>query len=391
MPQNNNLRGLRSRILARHWQTEHHAEAISICRAIADDPETDAAELRATVEEVLNRGICPAFGPAAKCATRLLAHGPDCALFAARAHFNWVCGHTDDAISDLRSALSILPQQPQILHRLALIELEAGHAFDAFRSSGTALCFDPQLQAARIVFIIAQRLLANKAVVDVLFAGETLHFNLSGKTFTVDSAHVCGRLEESDELKTLHEFREHWPVMVDIGGNVGNHSVAFLRGFRPEKLFVYEVNPRCLPILEDNLARNHMPGCEYEIRPYAVGATRGKLFLPRHDDLNTWLQEQAEGEGESVDVVPLDDELAEADFLKIDVEGMELDVLKGAKRLVAQSRPWIYIEVQHYNRAAFDAWMQAHGYRAEKTFEYSDYSNVIAAPRTDSFMDIQAS
>lgn len=385
MPQNtDNLRGLRAKILARHWQTERHAEAVAICRTIADDPEADAAELRATVQEVLNHGIYPAFSPAAKCVTRLLAQGPDSALFAARAHFNWVCGHTDDAISDLRSALSILPQQPQTLHKLALIELEAGRAFEAFRSSAAALYFDPNLNIARIVLIIAQRLLTNKAVVEVPFAGETLRFNLSGKTFTVDSAHVCGRLEESGELQTLHELRERWPVMVDIGGNVGNHAVAFLRGFCPKKLFVYEVNPRCLPILEGNLARNITSGCAYEIRPRAVGAARGKLFLPRHDDLNTGLQEQAEGEGESVDVVPLDDELAAADFLKIDVEGMELDVLKGAERLVSRSRPWIYIEVQHYNRAAFDAWMQAHHYRAEKTFEYSAYSNVIAAPRTDS-------
>jgi FkbM family methyltransferase len=385
MHQNNdNLRGLRAKVLARHWQTERHAEAVAICRTIADDPESDAAELRATVQEVLNRGICPAFSPAAKCVTRLLAHGPDSALFAARAHFNWVCGRTDDAISDLRSALSILPQQPQILHKLALIELEAGRSFDAFRSSGTALCFDPQLQVARLVFVIAQRLLTNKAVVEIPFAGETLRFNLSGKTFTVDSAHVCGRLEESGELQALHELRGQWPVMVDIGGNVGNHAVAFLRGFRPGKLFIYEVNPRCLPILEDNLARNRMPGCQYEIRPRAVGAARGKLFLPRHDDLNTGLQEQAEGEGESVDVVPLDDELTTADFIKIDVEGMELDVLKGAEGLISRSRPWIYIEVQHYNRAAFDAWMQAHRYRAEKAFEYSAYTNVIAAPGTDS-------
>ena len=374
------LRGLRAKIISRYWQTARHADAASVCTNIANDPEADATELREAVYEVFTHNIYSAFLPAAKCASRLLDQSQDTSLYTARAHFNWVCGRTKDAIADLQAALSILPQQPLILYKLALTELEAGCPFDAFRSSGTALCFDSKLHAARIIFIIAQRLLSGKAVVEVPFCGERLRFKLSGKTFTVDSAHVCENVEESDELQALYALRQPWQVMVDIGGNVGNHAAVFHRVFRPGKLFVYEVNPRCLPILEGNLALNRVPGCEYEIRPRAVGATRGRLFLPHHDDLNTGLQDKVEGEGESVDVVALDDELDAADFLKIDVEGMELDVLKGAEHLIERSRPWIYIEVQRHNRTAFEAWMQAHRYRADKAFEYPDYCNVIAAP-----------
>ena len=378
------LRGLRAKIISRYWQTARHAEAVSVCNDIANDPDADATELREAVHEVFSQNIYPAFPPATRCATRILAQAPDSSLYTARAHFNWVCGRTQDAIADLHAALSILPQQPIVLYKLALTELEAGCPFDAFRSSGTALCFDPKLHAARIIFIIAQRLLSGKAVIEVPFCGERLQFKLSGKTFTVDSAHVCEKVEEADELQALYTLRQPWQVMVDIGGNVGNHAVVFHRAFRPRKLLVYEVNPRCLPILEDNLARNRIPDCDYEVRPRAVGATRGKLFLPHHDDLNTGLQANVEGAGESVEVVALDDELDAADFLKIDVEGMELDVLKGAERLIERSRPWLYIEVQRHNHTAFEAWMQAHRYRAEKTYEYADYSNIIAAPRTDS-------
>ena len=374
------LRGLSPQIIAKHWAAGRRAEAAAACAAAATDPETTDEELGAIVDRVLADSMTPAFPPAIDCAKRLLSTTPSPSLYCNYAHLCWVRGRTAEAIEALHASLRLQPLQPNTLRQLAMIELEAGQIFEAFRSSGTALALAPQLQAAKIIFAIAQRILSGKAVVEVRFATESLQFRLSGKTLTVDAAHACGHVEEEAELRALHALRPTFPVMVDIGGNVGNHAAVFHRVFRPGKLFVYEVNPRCLPILEGNLALNRVPGCEYEIRPRAVGAARGKLFLPRHDDLNTGLQENTEGEGESVDVVPLDDELTEADFLKIDVEGMELDVLKGAERLVSRARPWIYIEVQSYNRAAFEAWMLEHRYRAEKTFEHSAYDNVIAAP-----------
>ncbi len=374
------LRGVRAQIFVRHWQSGNRNEAVAVCTAVAADPQAGPEELRAIVSEALAQRICPAFRPAAECAGRLLAQAPDPALHAARAHFFWVGGRTREALDELHACLRLIPQQPNVLARLALIELEAGLVFEAFRSSGAALAFDPRSDAARCVWIIAQRLLADKAVVDVPFAAETLHFKLSGKTFTVDAAHISGRLEEPEELQALYDLQQRWPVMVDVGGNVGNHAVAFHRCFRPDQLFIYEVNPRCIPVLSANLALNPRPGGEYEIRTRGLGATRSRLFLPLHDDLNTGLQEQAEGEGESVDVVPLDDELPAAHFLKIDVEGMEIDVLRGAERIIRECRPCIYIEVQHYNRPIFEQWLTAHAYRSERTFPHDAYDNIIATP-----------
>lgn len=381
MPTNSDLlRGLSPQIIAKHWVAGRRAEAAAACAAAATDPETTAEELGAIIDRVLADSMTPAFPPAIDCAKRLLSTTPSPSLYCNYAHLCWVCGHTAQAIEALHTSLRLQPLQPNTLRQLAMIELEAGQVFEAFRSSGAALALAPQLKAAKIIFLIAQRILSGKAVVEVRFATEPLQFRLSGKTLTVDAAHVCGHVEEGAELHALHTLRPTFPVMVDIGGNVGNHAAVFHRVFRPGKLFVYEVNPRCLPILEDNLALNRVPGCEYEVRPRAVGAARGKLFLPRHDDLNTGLQEQAEGEGESVDVVALDDELDAVDFLKIDVEGMELDVLKGAERLIQRFRPWILIESKASNRSNFDFWISEFGYKIAREFPRGNYSNIIAAP-----------
>jgi FkbM family methyltransferase len=49
-------------------------------------------------------------------------------------------------------------------------------------------------------------------------------------------------------------------------------------------------------------------------------------------------------EGRKVPVVTLDQVMPHVDFIKLDVEGMELDVLKGAEWHLAHSRPAIYVE-----------------------------------------------
>ena len=50
------------------------------------------------------------------------------------------------------------------------------------------------------------------------------------------------------------------------------------------------------------------------------------------------------------------------DFLKIDVEGMEIDVLEGLKRTITEQRPRIFIEVDNSNVGKFFEWTTINNY-----------------------------
>ena len=55
--------------------------------------------------------------------------------------------------------------------------------------------------------------------------------------------------------------------------------------------------------------------------------------------------------------------------MKIDVEGMEFEVLAGATRLIARSRPKIMVEVFRPQIPRFEAWTRENRYRETRRFE----------------------
>ena len=66
------------------------------------------------------------------------------------------------------------------------------------------------------------------------------------------------------------------------------------------------------------------------------------------------------------------------DLIKIDVEGMETEVLIGLQETIDANKPLIFIEIRHINREWFNDWMVENGYIVVKTTEHNkEYDNVI--------------
>ena len=80
-------------------------------------------------------------------------------------------------------------------------------------------------------------------------------------------------------------------------------------------------------------------------------------------------------------VAPLDSMVSgRVDFLKIDVEGMEMSVLAGAAGLIGSWRPLIFIEIANRNTPAFMAWLDGAGYRVARIFTDKGHANYLLAP-----------
>jgi len=160
--------------------------------------------------------------------------------------------------------------------------------------------------------------------------------------FAFLDAEMC---EEFDSFLQLSRGRK---VLWDVGALHGIFSMAFCRQNRGRAL-AFEPSPVATPVLADQLGRN--PDLAIRHHPSAVGDQRGQAKFELF-----WHHACALGAGESggpgrvieVEVVTLDEVLAEAeppDTIKIDVEGYEFKVLQGARRILREFRPLIFLEL----------------------------------------------
>lgn len=138
-------------------------------------------------------------------------------------------------------------------------------------------------------------------------------------------------------------------VAVDVGANHGQYVELLLPRF--QKVVAYEPQHGCLK----SLAEAFWGERKLEIRPFACGALRASAHLltpldPVGSGGATLLPAHPHGhylpKREPVEVVRLDDQPFDGrvDFLKIDVEGTDLDVLRGGEKLIRRNRPQILME-----------------------------------------------
>lgn len=133
---------------------------------------------------------------------------------------------------------------------------------------------------------------------------------------------------------------------IDIGSNIGNHAIEFAKYFK--KVICYEPNPRAY----DLLATNTKNLKNVEVFNWGIGSK--EEFLQLQENINNIGGSSAKYQIDeknivNIEVKPLDndfDSLKKVMLLKIDVEGMEIDVLRGAEKIITKFYPLICFE-QH--------------------------------------------
>jgi FkbM family methyltransferase len=140
-------------------------------------------------------------------------------------------------------------------------------------------------------------------------------------------------------------------TFVDVGANIGLYTVPAARHVGPEgRVIAIEAHPRTFEFLCRNVALNALDNVVTIQR--AVGDSAGSVTMVyREADAGSSFVAADPIGGVEVPVETLDAILARAsvatiDYLKIDVEGYELPVLRGARGIIAAS-PGIVVQVEH--------------------------------------------
>ena len=163
--------------------------------------------------------------------------------------------------------------------------------------------------------------------------------------------------EYSDEEAVLfRSLLKPGAVALDIGAHIGPHTLVLADSVGPEgAVLAFEPQRVLFQMLCANMAlNNHTNTYCYHA---AVGHRTGSVFVP---ELDYTVENNFAGlalggyhQGEKVRMQTIDSmDLQRCDLMKIDVEGMELGVLKGAQKTIERFRPALYIENDRKEKSA---------------------------------------
>jgi FkbM family methyltransferase len=144
-------------------------------------------------------------------------------------------------------------------------------------------------------------------------------------------------------------------MVLEIGANIGAHTVHLAKLVGENGgVVAFEAQRVIFQILCANLSLNGIENTDAKC--LAVGAAAGEITVPRVDysgDNNFGGIALGSNDGDVVEMIAIDNLMLPAcHMIKIDVEGMEKQVLDGARQTITRFRPYLYVEDDRLDKHA---------------------------------------
>jgi FkbM family methyltransferase len=212
---------------------------------------------------------------------------------------------------------------------------------------------------------------ANKAAIDQLFAHlgdeqsrqvlatamkgrplqkDSLYKNIYDNQFEMEvgGVRIDGSQYFAADIMSLHDHE----TFVDAGGFVGDTTLNFIDKVRGQfrKVHIFEIDDANMERLQQNVS-NHPQQAQIDIHPVGLYKKTAQLQMGGADNASS-VQKGAMSSHKTCQVVALDEylplhERAKITFVKMDIEGAEMDALMGMKETIQLFKPKLAICIYH--------------------------------------------
>lgn len=137
-------------------------------------------------------------------------------------------------------------------------------------------------------------------------------------------------------------------IVLDIGANIGYHSIHFASLVPNGKVYCFEPNALLNPLIEKNFKLNGFTNFEIENKAVSNKNEVSSFFISNSSNTGlSILTNEISQSNIEVKTIYLDDyfKTQKIHLIKIDIEGAELNALKGMKQLLQTQSPYIIIEL----------------------------------------------
>lgn len=195
---------------------------------------------------------------------------------------------------------------------------------------------------------------------------QTFHTNRG--IFSLDTDHhekmaqglAKGGVSQDEDISLLEKFINENSIVADIGANIGTFAIPLSR--KAKEVLAFEPVAENLGWLKENILANNAKNIT--VFPVALGDENSEVKMFSHNENEYGNYAMIEGKG--TEVKTLDSVVSRVDVMKIDVEGCEPVVLRGAERIIREYRPTILFEfsltdLRRHNKKPFRALADALG------------------------------
>lgn len=205
-----------------------------------------------------------------------------------------------------------------------------------------------------------------------------------GVGYQIFNSSSCEQEEVSFVLALLSLRRKYYGNNVlglDCGANIGTHTIEWAKHMHNwGRVISFEAQERIYYALAGNIALNNCLNAtalwsavgnenstiKIPVPNYLLPASFGSLELKQNKN-NEFIGQYIDYSDAAMSVVQLKTidsfNLQRVDLIKIDVEGMEIDVLNGAKETIKRCKPIMIIEIIKTDKVKVEALLAENGYQ----------------------------
>ena len=146
-------------------------------------------------------------------------------------------------------------------------------------------------------------------------------------------------------LRIINKYLKDESVILDIGANIGSHTLYWAKERKAKKIYSFEPFDMIYQILKTNVEINSLQNIvttfNFGLSDEECKATKGHVF--NRNLGSTKFLKKADGDVllKTLDSLEIPEQI---DLIKIDVEGAEVEVLKGALKIIEKNKPILVIE-----------------------------------------------
>lgn len=191
---------------------------------------------------------------------------------------------------------------------------------------------------------------------------------LENDQFISKWARESGRLDhDQSALTEILYYVKPGDTVIDVGGYIGDHAIAYARNVGSTgRVIVFEPNPIAFEVLKYNT--QHLPQVEISDLALSFMGDKNNYVLDYNDENvgASYLKQRPKGTDFTtcIDALKLD----RCNLIKFDIEGMEVNALRGAEETIKRCEPALVIEI---NRGA----LERNGHTPKMIFDFLNEMN----------------